>query len=94
MQSGFRKISFQRLIGDDSIKPHFEQRPSLALPSDGGLKKQHKLFPSFNIFDTYCQSHYCRSTCTHFHRPHPQREALIYRVKVAREFLTKLEITP
>ena len=30
----------------------------------------------------------------YFHRPHPQREALIYRVKVAREFLTKLEITP
>jgi len=30
----------------------------------------------------------------HFHRPHPQREALIYRVKVVREFLIKLEITP
>lgn len=30
----------------------------------------------------------------YFHRPHPQREALIYRVKAAREFLTKLEITP
>ena len=30
----------------------------------------------------------------YFHRPHPQHEALIYRVKVAREFLIKLEITP
>ena len=30
----------------------------------------------------------------YFHRPHTQREALIYRVKVAREFLTKLNITP
>ena len=30
----------------------------------------------------------------YFHRPHPQREALIYRVKAVREFLTKLEITP
>lgn len=30
----------------------------------------------------------------YFHRPHPQREALIYRVKAAREFLMKLEITP
>ncbi len=30
----------------------------------------------------------------YLHRPHPQREALIYRVKVAREFLTKLEIIP
>ena len=29
----------------------------------------------------------------YFHRPHPQRDALIYRVKMAREFLTKLEIT-
>ena len=30
----------------------------------------------------------------YFHRPHPQREALMYRVKAVREFLTKLEITP
>ena len=30
----------------------------------------------------------------YFHRPHPQREALKYRVKVAREFLIKLEIIP
>jgi hypothetical protein len=30
----------------------------------------------------------------YFHRPHPQREALVYRVKAVREFLTKLEITP
>ncbi|MDP1605051.1 MAG: type II toxin-antitoxin system HicA family toxin [Rhodocyclaceae bacterium] len=30
----------------------------------------------------------------YFHRPHPRREALIYRVKAVREFLTKLEITP
>lgn len=30
----------------------------------------------------------------YFHRPHPQREALIYRVKAVREFLIKLEITP
>ena len=29
----------------------------------------------------------------YFHRPHPQRDALIYRVKMVREFLTKLEIT-
>lgn len=30
----------------------------------------------------------------YFHRPHPQREALRYRVKAVREFLIKLEITP
>ena len=30
----------------------------------------------------------------YFHRPHPQREALIYRVKAVREFLIKLEIKP
>lgn len=30
----------------------------------------------------------------HFHRPHPQREALKYRVAAAREFLVKLGITP
>ena len=30
----------------------------------------------------------------YFHRPHPQRVALIYRVKMVREFLIKLEITP
>ena len=30
----------------------------------------------------------------YFHRPHPQREALIYRVKATREFLIKLEIAP
>ncbi len=30
----------------------------------------------------------------YFHRPHPQREALIYRVKAVREFLTNLEIKP
>jgi hypothetical protein len=30
----------------------------------------------------------------YFHRLHPQREALIYRVKMVREFLIKLEITP
>ena len=30
----------------------------------------------------------------YFHCPHPQREALIYRVKAAREFLIKLEIKP
>jgi hypothetical protein len=30
----------------------------------------------------------------YFHRPHPQREALIYRIKAVREFLLKLEITP
>lgn len=30
----------------------------------------------------------------YFHRPHPQREALIYRVKAVREFLTKLGIAP
>ncbi len=30
----------------------------------------------------------------YFHRPHPQREALVYRVKAVREFLIKLEITP
>lgn len=29
-----------------------------------------------------------------FHRPHPRREALVYRVKAVREFLTKLEIAP
>ena len=30
----------------------------------------------------------------YFHRPHPQREALAYRVKAVREYLSKLEITP
>jgi len=30
----------------------------------------------------------------YFHRPHPQREALIYRVRAAREFLIKLGISP
>ncbi|TXT24701.1 MAG: HicA protein [Gallionellaceae bacterium] len=30
----------------------------------------------------------------YFHRPHPQRDALIYRVKAAREYLLKLEISP
>jgi hypothetical protein len=29
-----------------------------------------------------------------FHRPHPRKEALKYRVKDAREFLMNLEITP
>jgi hypothetical protein len=30
----------------------------------------------------------------YFHRPHPQREALVYHIKAVREFLLKLEITP
>ena len=30
----------------------------------------------------------------YFHRPHPQREALMYRIRAVREFLLKLEITP
>ena len=30
----------------------------------------------------------------YFHRPHPQRDSLVYRVKAVREFLTKLEMTP
>ena len=30
----------------------------------------------------------------YFHRPHPQREALVYRIKAVREYLLKLEITP
>ena len=30
----------------------------------------------------------------YFHRPHSQRDALIYRVKAVREFLLKLEINP
>jgi len=30
----------------------------------------------------------------YFHRPHPQRDSLVYRVKAVREFLSKLEITP
>lgn len=29
----------------------------------------------------------------YFHRPHPQREALRYRIKAVREFLIKLEIS-
>jgi hypothetical protein len=33
-------------------------------------------------------------SCTFGTIPHPQREALIYRVKAAREFLIKLEIKP
>lgn len=30
----------------------------------------------------------------YFHRPHPKRDSLVYRIKAVREFLTKLEITP
>lgn len=30
----------------------------------------------------------------YFHQPHPQREALRYRVKAVREFLTKIGVTP
>lgn len=30
----------------------------------------------------------------HFHCPHPQKEALKYRVKATREFLEKLEVKP
>ncbi|MHB1670051.1 hypothetical protein [Thiomonas sp.] len=30
----------------------------------------------------------------HFHRPHPQREALNYRVRMVREYLEKLGVTP
>ena len=30
----------------------------------------------------------------YFHRPHPQKEALKYRVKDIREFLTKLGVAP
>lgn len=30
----------------------------------------------------------------YFHRPHPQRDALAYRIRAVREFLYKLEITP
>jgi len=30
----------------------------------------------------------------YFHRPHPEKEALIYRIKDAREFLTKIGETP
>ena len=30
----------------------------------------------------------------HFHRPHPQKEALKYRVRLAREYLEKIGVTP
>ena len=30
----------------------------------------------------------------YFHRPHPAKAALRYRIKAAREFLIKLEVTP
>jgi hypothetical protein len=30
----------------------------------------------------------------YFHRPHPEKEALVYRIKAAREFLTKIGETP
>jgi len=30
----------------------------------------------------------------YFHRPHPEKEALVYRIKDAREFLTKIGETP
>lgn len=30
----------------------------------------------------------------YFHRPHPNREALRYRVRAAREFLTKIGVEP
>ena len=30
----------------------------------------------------------------YFHRPHPEKEALIYRIKDAREFLIKIGETP
>jgi HicA toxin of bacterial toxin-antitoxin, len=35
-----------------------------------------------------------RGLITFFHRPHPQKEAIRYQVKEAREFLTELGITP
>ncbi|WP_112488547.1 type II toxin-antitoxin system HicA family toxin [Thiomonas sp. X19] len=30
----------------------------------------------------------------YFHRPHPQKEALKYRVRMAREYLEKIGVTP
>ena len=30
----------------------------------------------------------------HFHRPHPRKEALTYRIKAVREFLEKIGVTP
>ncbi len=30
----------------------------------------------------------------HFHRPHPEKEALKYRVRLAREYLEKIGVTP
>ena len=30
----------------------------------------------------------------YFHRPHPQKEALKYRVRLAREYLEKIGVTP
>lgn len=30
----------------------------------------------------------------YFHRPHPEKEALVYRIKDAREFLSKIGETP
>lgn len=36
----------------------------------------------------------CRGVVASFHRPHPQKEAKRYQVRDAREFLTKLGVTP
>jgi len=36
----------------------------------------------------------CKGLVASFHRPHPQKEAKQYQVRDARDFLTKLGITP
>jgi HicA toxin of bacterial toxin-antitoxin, len=36
----------------------------------------------------------CRGVVASFHRPHPAKEAKRYQVRDAREFLTKIGITP
>ena len=32
--------------------------------------------------------------CVYFHRPRPQKEALKYRIRLAREYLEKIGVTP
>jgi len=36
----------------------------------------------------------CRGIIASFHRPHPAKEAKRYQVRDAREFLTKIGVTP
>ena len=74
--------------------------PFLGEPANGNME-WNKIEALFNAFG--CRSvEGAGSSVTferngiraYFHRPHPARAALRYRIKAAREFLTKLGETP